>query len=169
MLRDPRFLKAQLPPPHVQDASLGECIQLAVWACISGSHCSQFRNGELLPETTEPTQQRFYEILDFLPRLKKERTFSIPAVLNPQKSLRKAQSKGRKRLAGLRARGHSARRLSSGRPVVESVGGGTPGLPWRRGNPGPLRKQLPGTFPLRICQSHRTVSLCRFHPSVFRI
>ena len=47
--------------------------------------------------------------------------------------------------------------------------GGTPGLPWRRGNPGPLRKQLPGTFPLRICQSHRTVSLCRFHPSVFRI
>lgn len=72
--------------------------------CASrGSHCSQFKNGELLPETPEPTRQRFYEILDFLPRLKKERTFSIPAVLNPQKSLRKAQSKGRKRLAGLRA------------------------------------------------------------------
>lgn len=123
MLRDPRFLKAQLPPPHVQDASLGECIQLAVWACIwRKSLLSVQKWGAFAGDPrTDPA-----EILRnprFSPPFKK-RTFSIPAVLNPQKSLRKAQSKGRKRLAGLRALGHSARRLSSGRPVVESVGGG---------------------------------------------
>lgn len=113
---------------------------------LAESHCSQFKNGELLPETLEPTRQRFYEILDFLPHLKKERTFSIPAVLNPQKSLRKAQSKGRKRLAGLRARGQSARRLSSGRPVVESVGGGHSGVATATRKPRTLAETIAGNF-----------------------
>ena len=112
-----------------------------------GSHLSQFKSGSFcwrLPP--QPTLQRFYEILDFLPRLKKERSFSIPAVLNPQKSLRKAQTKGRKRLAGLRARGQSARRLSSGRPVVESVQGGHFGVAMATRKPRALAETIAGNF-----------------------
>lgn len=127
---------------------LDRCIPTRCVGARLGSHCFQSGAGAFAgePPTTDPA-----EILGnprFSPCLKKERSFSIPAVLNQQKSLRKAQTSGRKRLAGLRARGHSAAivlRAPGGRERTR----GTPALPWRPGNPGPLRKQLPGTFPLR--------------------
>lgn len=123
------------------------CIQLHAWARVSEVIALSSKVGAFAGEPPlQPTLQRFYEILYFLPRLKKERSFSIPAVLNQQKSLRKAQTKGRKRLAGLRARGHSARRLSSGRPVVESARGGNSGVAMATRKPRALAETIAGNF-----------------------
>lgn len=101
---------------------------------------------------------------DFLPCLKKEESFSIPAVLNSLGRLRKTQSGGRKRLAGLKERGKSARRLSSKRPIVEGVRGDSRVAMATR-KTGPWRKQLPGTFPPGTTVSCTPrAGLCQFHP-----
>ena len=125
---------------------------------------------ELLLETAPPTDPA--EILRnprFSPTFKKGEEFFNPCRVESTEEPPESPDQ----------RAEAPCRPQSARPKCEAIvlrvrwsrayKGGTSGLPWRPGNPGPLRKQLPGTFPLRTCQSHPTASLCRFHPSVFRM